>query len=158
MCNVDDFKILADMIEHIPLLLRPRYVFCCAPIPKKQAIVCSFFLTVGTPDIRAQGGATLHVNIPMTSPALGDCIVSYCPPFNILMTDYHCFLVAFSGCLSVPPVYCLTCYIVSFNTWLGSFFDPLSLDCTSFKCDVLSYHGVIRIITFVHSFILTRVQ
>ncbi|ESO09339.1 hypothetical protein HELRODRAFT_97508 [Helobdella robusta] len=44
MCNVDDFKFLADMIEHVPLDLRTRYVFCCAPIPKKQPFVCSVFL------------------------------------------------------------------------------------------------------------------
>ncbi|XP_076434854.1 ATP-dependent RNA helicase SUPV3L1, mitochondrial-like [Babylonia areolata] len=44
MCNVDDFKFLADMIEHVPLNLRVRYVFCCAPIPKKQPFVCTMFL------------------------------------------------------------------------------------------------------------------
>lgn len=44
MCNVDDFKFLADMIEHVPLQLRVRYVFCCAPIPKKQPFVCTMFL------------------------------------------------------------------------------------------------------------------
>ena len=46
MCNLDDFKFLADMIEHVPLSLRVRYVFCCAPIPRKQAFVCSLFLKV----------------------------------------------------------------------------------------------------------------
>lgn len=44
MCNVADFKFLADMIEHVPLQLRTRYVFCCAPIPKKQPFVCTMFL------------------------------------------------------------------------------------------------------------------
>lgn len=44
MCNIDDFKFLADMIEHIPLQLRVRYVFCCSPIPKKQPFVCAMFL------------------------------------------------------------------------------------------------------------------
>lgn len=44
MCNVDDFKFLADMIEHVPLPLRVRYVFCCSPIPKKQPFVCTSFL------------------------------------------------------------------------------------------------------------------
>lgn len=47
MCNVADFKFLADMIEHVPLQLRTRYVFCCAPIPKKQPFVCTMFLKVG---------------------------------------------------------------------------------------------------------------
>jgi ATP-dependent RNA helicase SUPV3L1/SUV3 len=46
MCNVDDFKFLADMIEHVPLALRARYVFCCAPIPKRQPFVCTMFLKV----------------------------------------------------------------------------------------------------------------
>ncbi|XP_021954833.1 ATP-dependent RNA helicase SUV3 homolog, mitochondrial isoform X2 [Folsomia candida] len=44
MCNVDDFKFLADMIQHVPLPLRARYVFCCAPINKKMPFVCTMFL------------------------------------------------------------------------------------------------------------------
>lgn len=44
MCNVDDFKFLADMIQHVPLELRARYVFCCAPINKKMPFVCTIFL------------------------------------------------------------------------------------------------------------------
>ena len=34
------------MIEHVPLPLRARYVFCCAPINKKMPFVCSMFLKV----------------------------------------------------------------------------------------------------------------
>ncbi|XP_054261770.1 ATP-dependent RNA helicase SUV3 homolog, mitochondrial [Macrosteles quadrilineatus] len=44
MCNVEDFKFLADMIQHVPLPLRARYVFCCSPINKKMPFVCSMFL------------------------------------------------------------------------------------------------------------------
>ncbi|XP_069756955.1 ATP-dependent RNA helicase SUPV3L1, mitochondrial isoform X2 [Narcine bancroftii] len=44
VCNIDDFKFLADMIQHIPLNLRVRYVFCTAPINKKQPFVCTSFL------------------------------------------------------------------------------------------------------------------
>ncbi|XP_038045305.1 ATP-dependent RNA helicase SUPV3L1, mitochondrial-like [Patiria miniata] len=44
VCNVDDFKFLADMIQHIPLHLRARYVFCCAPINKKHPFICTMFL------------------------------------------------------------------------------------------------------------------
>ncbi|XP_043251160.1 ATP-dependent RNA helicase SUV3 homolog, mitochondrial [Colletes gigas] len=44
ICNLNDFKFLADMIQHIPLPLRMRYVFCCAPINKKIPFVCSMFL------------------------------------------------------------------------------------------------------------------
>lgn len=44
MCNIDDFKFLADMIQHVPLPLRARYVFCCAPINKKIPFPCTMFL------------------------------------------------------------------------------------------------------------------
>ncbi|KAF7272847.1 hypothetical protein GWI33_014411 [Rhynchophorus ferrugineus] len=44
MCNIEDFKFLADMIQHVPLALRARYVFCCAPINKKMPFVCTMFL------------------------------------------------------------------------------------------------------------------
>ncbi|XP_046413678.1 ATP-dependent RNA helicase SUV3 homolog, mitochondrial isoform X1 [Neodiprion fabricii] len=44
MCNLDDFKFLADIIQHIPLPLRARYVFCCAPINRKIPFVCTMFL------------------------------------------------------------------------------------------------------------------
>ncbi|CAG7836861.1 unnamed protein product [Allacma fusca] len=43
MCLVGDFKYLADMIQHIPLPLRARYVFCCAPISRKMPFVCAMF-------------------------------------------------------------------------------------------------------------------
>lgn len=46
MCNIEDFKFLADMIQHVPLALRARYVFCCAPINKKMPFVCTMFLKV----------------------------------------------------------------------------------------------------------------
>jgi len=59
MCNIDDFKFLADMIEHVPLQLRVRYVFCCAPIPKKQPFVCAMFLKVWTFSV----AATVLVNL-----------------------------------------------------------------------------------------------
>ncbi|MGH0136378.1 UNVERIFIED_CONTAM: hypothetical protein FKN15_060977 [Acipenser sinensis] len=51
VCNIDDFKFLADMIQHIPLNLRSRYVFCTAPINRKQPFVCTSFLKIGTRDI-----------------------------------------------------------------------------------------------------------
>ncbi|KAI8737937.1 ATP-dependent RNA helicase SUPV3L1, mitochondrial [Biomphalaria glabrata] len=44
MCKMEDFKFLADMIEHVPLPLRVRYVFCCAPISVKQPFSCTMFL------------------------------------------------------------------------------------------------------------------
>uniref|UniRef100_T1IGF0 ATP-dependent RNA helicase SUV3 homolog, mitochondrial n=1 Tax=Rhodnius prolixus TaxID=13249 RepID=T1IGF0_RHOPR len=44
MCNTEDFKFLADMIQHVPLPLRARYVFCCAPINRKMPFICSMFL------------------------------------------------------------------------------------------------------------------
>ncbi|CAG9821944.1 unnamed protein product [Phaedon cochleariae] len=44
MCQTEDFKFLADMIQHVPLPLRGRYLFCCAPINKKMPFVCTMFL------------------------------------------------------------------------------------------------------------------
>nr|CAG4641492.1 EOG090X01V1 [Eurycercus lamellatus] len=44
MCSIDDFKFLADMIQHVSLPLRDRYVFCCAPINRKSPFICSMFL------------------------------------------------------------------------------------------------------------------
>ncbi|XP_014242250.1 ATP-dependent RNA helicase SUV3 homolog, mitochondrial [Cimex lectularius] len=44
MCNTEDFKYLAEMIQHVPLPLRSRYLFCCAPINRKMPFVCSLFL------------------------------------------------------------------------------------------------------------------
>ncbi|CAF3378316.1 unnamed protein product [Rotaria sp. Silwood1] len=44
MCNVEDVKFLADIIEHVPLSLRARYTFSCAPINKKMPFVCTMFL------------------------------------------------------------------------------------------------------------------
>lgn len=46
MCNMKDFKFLADMIEHIPISLHARYVFCCAPIDRKMPFTCSMFLKI----------------------------------------------------------------------------------------------------------------
>lgn len=46
MCNTDDFKFLAEMIQHVPLPLRARYIFCCAPINRRMPFVCSMFLKV----------------------------------------------------------------------------------------------------------------
>ncbi|CAF1219117.1 unnamed protein product, partial [Didymodactylos carnosus] len=44
MCNVEDVKFLADIIEHVPLPLKPRYIFSCAPINRKMPFVCTMFL------------------------------------------------------------------------------------------------------------------
>lgn len=44
MCNIENFKFLADMIQHVPLPLRTRYVFCCAPINLKMTFVGAMFL------------------------------------------------------------------------------------------------------------------
>uniref|UniRef100_A0A8C5REV4 ATP-dependent RNA helicase SUPV3L1, mitochondrial n=1 Tax=Laticauda laticaudata TaxID=8630 RepID=A0A8C5REV4_LATLA len=44
VCNIDNFKFLAKMIQHIPLHLRARYVFCTAPINQKEPFVCTSLL------------------------------------------------------------------------------------------------------------------
>lgn len=44
MCNIESIKFLAGILEHIPLSLRARYVFCCAPVDNKSNFVCAMFL------------------------------------------------------------------------------------------------------------------
>lgn len=44
MCHLDDMKFIADMIQHVPLPLKVRYRFCCAPIGRRQPFVCSMML------------------------------------------------------------------------------------------------------------------
>ncbi|RXG53495.1 ATP-dependent RNA helicase SUV3-like protein, mitochondrial [Armadillidium vulgare] len=44
MCTTEDFKFLADLIQHISLPLRTRYIFCCSPINKKMPFICAVFL------------------------------------------------------------------------------------------------------------------
>lgn len=46
ICNTEDFKFLAEMIQHVPLPLKARYIYCCAPINKKMPFVCSMFLKI----------------------------------------------------------------------------------------------------------------
>lgn len=46
MCNTEDFKEFANMIHHISLPLRVRYVYCCAPVDRKQPFVCAMFTKV----------------------------------------------------------------------------------------------------------------
>ncbi|XP_026134410.1 ATP-dependent RNA helicase SUPV3L1, mitochondrial-like [Carassius auratus] len=72
VCNIDDFKFLADMIQHIPLNLRIRYVFCTAPINKKQAFVCTSFLKFARQFSRDEpltfSWVCRHVNWPLVPP------------------------------------------------------------------------------------------
>lgn len=44
MCNIESIKFLAGILEHIPLPLRARYVFCCAPVDNKSNFTCAMFL------------------------------------------------------------------------------------------------------------------
>jgi len=46
LCQMEDFKFLADMIEHIKLPLKAKYTFCCAPINRKMPLVCTMFMKV----------------------------------------------------------------------------------------------------------------
>ncbi|XP_030271442.1 ATP-dependent RNA helicase SUPV3L1, mitochondrial [Sparus aurata] len=72
VCNIDDFKFLADMIQHIPLNLRARYVFCTAPINKKQPFVCTSFLKFARQFSRDEpltfDWVCRHVNWPLALP------------------------------------------------------------------------------------------
>ncbi|XP_067909410.1 ATP-dependent RNA helicase SUPV3L1, mitochondrial isoform X3 [Heterodontus francisci] len=72
VCNVDDFKFLADMIQHIPLNLRVRYVFCTAPINRKHPFVCTSFLKFARQFSRDEPltfeWLCRHINWPLTPP------------------------------------------------------------------------------------------
>ena len=46
MCNMEDFKYLANIIEHIPLALRVRYTLCSAPISSQDTFTCNMFIKV----------------------------------------------------------------------------------------------------------------
>ncbi|CAF4277930.1 unnamed protein product [Rotaria sp. Silwood2] len=43
MCNIENMKFLADIIEHVPLSVRVRYVFSCAPINKNMTFYARQF-------------------------------------------------------------------------------------------------------------------
>ncbi|CAL1261875.1 unnamed protein product [Larinioides sclopetarius] len=76
MCDTEGFKFLADMIQHISLPLRARYVFCCAPINKRQPFVCSMF---------TKFARQYSLNEPMTSTKLCKIIGwPFSPPQNIV--------------------------------------------------------------------------
>nr|XP_033799549.1 ATP-dependent RNA helicase SUPV3L1, mitochondrial [Geotrypetes seraphini] len=72
VCNVDDFKFVADMIQHIPLNLRARYVFCTAPINKKQPFVCTALLKFARQFSRNEpmtfDWLCRHINWPLVPP------------------------------------------------------------------------------------------
>lgn len=44
LCNMDTFKFIAGMLEHVNLPLRVRYVFCLAPIKVTEAFICTMLL------------------------------------------------------------------------------------------------------------------
>jgi len=46
LCHLDDFKYLADMIENIPLQLKAKYTFCCAPISRRVPFVSTMFVKI----------------------------------------------------------------------------------------------------------------
>ena len=46
LCQFDDFKFIADMIEHIKLPLKAKYTLCCAPINRRMPFVCTMFLKI----------------------------------------------------------------------------------------------------------------
>ncbi|UYV68605.1 SUPV3L1, partial [Cordylochernes scorpioides] len=43
LCDMDSFKVLADLIQHLDLDLRTRYTLCTAPINQKAPMVISMF-------------------------------------------------------------------------------------------------------------------
>lgn len=46
ICDLTSFKTNAEIIEHVPLSLRSRYIFCCSPIDHKRPFITSMFLKI----------------------------------------------------------------------------------------------------------------
>ncbi|KAG9485066.1 hypothetical protein GDO78_008267 [Eleutherodactylus coqui] len=72
VCNIDDFKFVADMIQHIPLNLRVRYVFCTAPINRNLPFLCTSLLRFARQFSRNEPltfqWVCKHCNWPVSSP------------------------------------------------------------------------------------------
>lgn len=72
VCNIEDFKFVADMIQHIPLNLRARYVFCTAPINRNLPFVCTSLLKFARQFSRNEPltfqWICKHVHWPVSSP------------------------------------------------------------------------------------------
>lgn len=72
MCGMEDFKFLADHIQHVSLPLRARYVFCCAPINKRMTFVCNVLLKFAQQFSQSQAATLnwlcLEVNWPFKPP------------------------------------------------------------------------------------------
>lgn len=80
MCNTEAFKFLAEMIQHVPLPLRARYVFCCAPINNKLPFVCATFLKMVRQYSR---------NEPLTKNWLGNAVDWPLPAPKTIMDLVH---------------------------------------------------------------------
>ena len=46
LCNMEDFKFLATVIQNIPLELKDRYIYCCSPLDNKVSYICAMFVKV----------------------------------------------------------------------------------------------------------------
>lgn len=44
MCNLDAFKQLAELIQHIQLTMGNRYILCTAPVDLNNSFICTMFL------------------------------------------------------------------------------------------------------------------
>ena len=82
MCHLDDFKFLADMIQHVPLTLRVHYMFCCSPIFVKQPFACAMFVKVCTTLCMSMLKIRMY---PLFS---GECNIT-----SIYVWGYVCFLL-----------------------------------------------------------------
>ncbi|XP_072942061.1 ATP-dependent RNA helicase SUV3 homolog, mitochondrial [Epargyreus clarus] len=80
MCNTEGFKFLAEMIQHVPLPLRARYVFCCAPINNKLPFVCATFLKMVRQYSRSE---------PITKSWLSNTVEWPLPPPKTIMDLVH---------------------------------------------------------------------
>ena len=47
MCNLEDMKILAAMLDDVPLNIRTKFTFCVAPLKVKEGFPRVMFKQVG---------------------------------------------------------------------------------------------------------------
>nr|CAD7443941.1 unnamed protein product [Timema bartmani] len=89
MCNIEDFKFLADMIQHVPLPLRARYVFCCAPINKKMPFVCTMFLKSAYPQLARFLSTYLQPQILPATPSPSQSVSPIIDSENFFKNSYR---------------------------------------------------------------------
>ena len=152
MCQTDSFKFLADMIQHVPLPLRVRYVFCCSPIDRKIPFICNMFLKVclGFP-ITAQVDARVGKLMVFLSP--GNCIIHLISYIRFIHS-IHSFHSFHSFHSHVSSIHCVQLFhsFINFFPTLHSFILLIQLICHSLIFPVVYSIKTIDFISSIHVF------